>query len=188
MSKEANKFFTDYKEGVFGAINTSSLCRVVAYDHTTMKVDVVTLPDGDLIQSVPVQAPQTNDFIIRVPYKPGSVGVVVFSKNEIDNVMMGGINEKSVRQFAIDDAIFIGGINLFNNQMGADHGEDLIISKKDYSAKIVLTKDGEILFQPAEGKKLIIDAPGGVDIKGGNVTITGGAITANGEDLTTDMT
>ncbi|MEK4131984.1 Gp138 family membrane-puncturing spike protein [Solibacillus sp. FSL W8-0474] len=188
MSKEANEFFKKYKDGLLGGINTSSLCRVVAFDHQTMKVDVVTLPDGDLIQNVPVQAPQTGDFIIRVPYKPGNVGVIVFSKNQIDDVMMGGIGETSAREFSIDDAIFIGGINLFNDVMGADHGEDLIISKKDYSAKIVLTKDGDILLQPAAGKKLIIDSPGGVDIKGGDVIITGGTITANGEDLTTDLT
>lgn len=146
MSEEAGEFFVNMKKGMMGSINTCSLCKIVSYDPATMKADVETIPAGDLILSVPVSAPQTKDFIIRVPYKPGNIGFVVYSQSQIDGALTGGIGEESDRQFAIDDAIFVGGINLFTETMDADHADDLIISKKDFTSKIVMKSDGDVVI------------------------------------------
>ncbi|NYV64659.1 hypothetical protein HYI36_05275 [Bacillus sp. Gen3] len=166
-------------------INTCAICRIETVDLSTMKADVVPLFDEELtpILNVPIAAHQTSDFIIRVPYKVGDLVLVVFSQRDIDPIMFGG-GEASVRMHGIDDALIVGGINLFNDPLPNEHSEDIVISKKDMTTKIVLTKDDEIIFK---SKKITIDAPDGVEIKGGDITMTGGAITANGEDLTVDL-
>lgn len=174
----AEQFFNQYKENLYGGINTCCLGRIERFDSSIMQADITILPSNDLIMNVPVHTPQTSEFIIRMPFKVGDLGFVVFAQNEIDSTMYG-IEEQSARQMAVDDAIFIGGIHLFSDVMPPGHENDLIISKKDISTKIVLTEDGDILLEPA--RNLIINAPG-------NIAFNGGTVTANGEDLTEDLT
>ncbi|RYI25205.1 hypothetical protein EVU96_24890 [Bacillus infantis] len=183
---EIHRYFERKQDDLLKGMHVCSLCRIEKVDLSLMKADVVPLFEEDLpiIKNVPIAAQQTDDFIIRVPYKKGDIVLAVFSQRDIDSIMYGG-GESSVRMMAIDDAIIVGGINLFTKPLPIENSEDLVISKKDFSTKLVLTKSGDILFQAAN--KLVIDAPGGVDIKGGDIRMTGGAITANGEDLNTDL-
>lgn len=173
------------KDAILKGINTCAICRIEKVDMQLMKADVVPLFEDELtpILNVPIAVHQTNDFIIRVPYKKDDKVLVVFSQRDIDPIMFGG-GEQSVRMHGIDDALIVGGINLFTEPLPSGHEDDLIISKKNLSTKIVITKDDEILLK---SNKVTIDAPGGVDIKGGDITMTGGAITANGEDLNVDL-
>lgn len=170
---EAAKFFENFKKDLVSGIYTTSLALVEAYDPKLNKADIKLLPGGNLIKSVPVAIQQTKDFFIRVPYQKGDHVLVVFAQRDIDAVMYGSSNIPSERMLAIDDAIIIGGVNIFSDPLPAADADKLVIGQKDSAAKITI----------GGGK---ISLVGNVDIVGGAVKITGDTITANGEDLTVD--
>lgn len=147
QSKEADKFFKSFQTGMTSGMYTCSMCRIEAFDPTLMKADIIVLPGGDLVKSVPVHTPQTGEYIIRMPYKKGDLVFAVFARSEIDDIMTGGLPEKSERQFDINDAIVVGGINLFTQPMPDEHGPDLVITKKDFTAKIVIQSDNQIIIE-----------------------------------------
>lgn len=149
MSKEASAFFHKMVDDLVGGINTVAIGKIESFDATKAKADVRVLPGNDLIVAVPVAMPQTNDFVVRMPYSKGDVVVIVFAQRDIDNILLGGDNAETGRKLSIDDAIVVGGINLFNNSMPADNSADLAIAKKDMSSKIVLKANGDIAIETA---------------------------------------
>lgn len=167
MSKEAASFFQQWQNKMVGSLNTCAIGEIQTFDTTKLKADVKLLPDGDLIKSVPVAMPQTNDFIIRVPYQPGDKVVVVFSQRDIDPIMYGE-SQSSGRMLAIDDAIVVGGINLFSISLPSDNPNDLVIAKKDFTAKIIIGDDGIVTVDAPKGISLKANDPSGqgVSIQG----------------------
>ena len=172
--REAGEFFNTFKERLIGGLNTVAIGKIEAFDVTKAKADVKLLPDGDLIVAVPVAMPQTGDFIVRLPYKKGDYVVVAFAQRDIDEIMLGGSASDSGRMLAVDDAIVVGGLNLFSNNMPATNGADLVIAKKDLTTKITLAADGKMELSNGAGAKITMDATGAIAIVGPNgVTITG---------------
>ncbi len=135
------------QEDMLAGINTCAICRIDAVDMQEMRADVTPLFDDELtpILNVPIATHQTSDFIIRVPYKSGDLVIVVFSQRDIDPIMFGG-GEQATHTFGIDDAIIVGGISLFTNPLIAitADDEDFLITKKDYTSRIVIAKNGDI--------------------------------------------
>lgn len=149
MSKEADYFFNKFQEGLVGGINTIAIGIVEKFDGAKMKADVKVLPDNALVVDVPVATFQTSQFYIRVPYKKGDHVIVAFAQRDIDGIMYGGDEIPSQRMLSLDDAIVIGGINLFANPLPGVNADDLIIAKKDLNSKIVLDATGNITVESA---------------------------------------
>lgn len=145
MSKEASIFFNNYKKGLLNVINTCLIGIIEKFDGETMKANVTLLPNDDLILDVPVMTLQTSEFYIRVPYEPGDHVLVVFSQRDIDQIMHSGDASPSDRVLSIDDAIIIGGINLFDDPLPSEDKDKLVIGQKDGGAKITMA-DGKINF------------------------------------------
>lgn len=136
--KKANDFFSSYTKKLINGINTCLIGQVERFDPVKMQMDVILLPDNDLVVNVPVATLQTSDFFIRLPYQPGDFVLVVFCQKDIDGIMYSGDATPSQRKLSLDDAVVVAGINLFDDPLPATNPDDLVISKKTGTQKIVL--------------------------------------------------
>lgn len=136
--REANDFFRRFKEKMVGGLNTCAIGQIENYDPVKLKADVRILPGETLIKSVPVVIQQSGDFYIRVPYKRNDPVAVVFAQREIDNIMYQANNPASQRMLAVDDALVIGGINFFTNDLPATDADKLLIGEKSGGATIAI--------------------------------------------------
>lgn len=136
--REANDFFRRFKEKMIGSLNTCAIGQIENYNPIKLKADVRILPGETLIKSVPVVMQQTSDFYIRLPYKRGDAVLVVFAQREIDNIMYQANNPASQRMLAVDDALVIGGINFFTNDLPPTDADKLLIGEKSGGATIAI--------------------------------------------------
>ncbi|HHT7186917.1 TPA: Gp138 family membrane-puncturing spike protein [Bacillus cereus] len=136
--KEANDFFRRFKEKMVGGLNTCAIGLIENYDPVKLKADVRILPGETLIKSVPVVMQQTSEFYIRLPYKRDDPVLVVFAQREIDNIMYQANNPASQRMLAVDDALVVGGINFFTNDLPSENAEKLLIGEKFGGATIAI--------------------------------------------------
>lgn len=145
---EAYKFFERMQHNLVSGLNTCCIARIVNVDLQLMKADVVPLFDEDMpiIKNVPIAAQQTGEFVIRLPYKKGDLVLLVFSQRDIDPIMYGG-GEPSTRMLGLDDALIVGGINLFTQPLPDGFEKDVLIAKKDFSSRVVLGADGNITIE-----------------------------------------
>lgn len=136
--REANDFFHKFKSKMIGGLNTCAIGLIENYDPVKSKADVRILPGETLIKSVPVAIQQTGDFYIRMPYKRNDPVVVVFAQREIDNIMHQANNPTSERMLAVDDAVVVGGINFFSNDLPIVDADKLVVGEKSGGATIVI--------------------------------------------------
>ena len=142
--KNANDFFSKFKNGIYGSINTCLIGQIENFDAAALRADVVLLPDQDLIINVPVGIPQTSDFYIRMPYQPGDFVLVLFAQKDLDGILYGGDATPSQRKFSLDDAVVICGINLFvDDPLPSTNPDDLVIGKKNGNVNIVMRSDND---------------------------------------------
>ncbi len=189
MQDSPIKFFDKLTENLTSGINNCMLGKIEKFDAETMKAEVSPMvkyknKDGSmenrpLLIEVPVSFLKAGPFVIRPPYKPGDIVLVVFADEDIDNVLLSGdVSEpNSTRVHSLDDAIGVGGIMPFNTILPGEHSEDLIIAKDDFTTKIVIKDDGDIEMK---GNNIKLDAANDVNIKAaGNVNINGTLIKLN---------
>ena len=140
--KEANRFFKKFQDSTVGGINTCMIGQIERFDSKQMKADVTLLPEGQLVIEVPVMTFQTGDFYIRVPYEPGDKVAVIFAQRDIDGILRGGDANPSQRKLSLDDAIVMGGINLYTDEpLPEEDAGDLVIGKRNKKSKIVMKAD-----------------------------------------------
>lgn len=153
--KEAKQFFDQFKNGLLGGIATAALAKVEKYDPAGF-ADVSLEPDGELISNVPVATIQNADFFIRVPLKKGDIVAVMFSGRDIDGVMHEDPDSTTDRMLDINDAIIVGGINVFSAPLPAENKNDLVLAKKDMSTRVVIGANGNVTIDAA-GKVFLGD-------------------------------
>lgn len=156
--KEVKEFFEQFKQGMLGGLYTAALAKVEKYDPKG-KADVTLLPDSDLIGEVPVATLQSSDYFLRVPLKKGDVVVVLFASRSIDGVMHGDPDQDGDRTHDINDAIIVGGINLFADPLPTANPDDLVMGKKDGTSRVIIGKDGDVTVE-ASGKIYLGDGAG----------------------------
>lgn len=159
MSKEAAEFFDRFRANIISGLNTCALAEIVTFDAAAMKADIELLPDRDLVKAVPVSAQVSGGFVVRVPYSQGDTVLVVFAQRDIDAIMHGD-EGNTERMLDINDAIIVGGITLFPDPLPSSNAGDLVIAKRDMTAKIVMTSAGGVQ----------IVAPDGITLQGKNTT------------------
>lgn len=149
-------FFRDLMETRIAQIHTSAICRIVKFDSETMRATVqplrkVMLANGEsvempIIEHVPVSCPRAGGFVIRPPYREGDVVLVVFVERAIDTIMQtGDVAEPTYRRkHDITDAIVVSALSPAPVPLPGDHGDDLVIAKDDFSARIVMKTNGDI--------------------------------------------
>lgn len=154
MQDSPMDFFNKLSGNLVNGINSCMLGRIETFDASKMKANVIPLvknKDGDkpMLIEVPVSFIKAGPFLIRPPYKKGDIVLVVFADEDIDNVLLSGnISEpNSTRKHSLDDAIIVGGIMPFTQTLPDEHIEDLVIAKDDFTTKIVVKEDGEIIIQ-----------------------------------------
>jgi hypothetical protein len=158
------------------AVNVAQLVKIIAYDPAKMTVDVQPiskrLDQGSYesqppILSVPVSCQRGGGFAMRVNYKPGDVGSVVFCDHDIDNAVAGGAEGEpnTERNHSSSDAVFMGGIA---TGVGGVSGlpDGFAIGTDDGGIYLAVTDSGIVIL-------------GDVEITG-NLTVTGD-ITATGD-------
>lgn len=150
LSTEIEKFMDRQRGNLVDGLNTCMFAEVVKVDLKHMRVDVkLPLPDDPYVYQVPICPHQTGEFVIRPPYRDGDRVLIVFSQQDIDPILFAG-GEPSKRQHVIDDATIIGGVTPFTEPLPAGfdaHEEDFVIAKRDFSAKIIIQKNNEILIE-----------------------------------------
>lgn len=138
MTQDAREYFGKHREKMMNAINTVTIGRIDTFDAERMVADVELVHDDDYIVSVPVSCIQTEDFYIRVPFKNGDLVVVAFAQHDIDEIMHDGDEAPTDRKFSKDDAIIVGGLNLFVDPLPAVDADKLTIGQKDGAARITM--------------------------------------------------
>lgn len=137
-------------------INTLLFCKVLEVDMNLYKADVLPLhdPDATPILDVPFGFPQTDHFVIQVPYKPGDIVYVGCVQHDIDPLMFGG-GEAAKRTFDANDAVIIGGIHYFTKPLSNPHPDNVIISDKVFKNKIRIEPSGQIWMESEENINII---------------------------------
>lgn len=158
MQDSPMEFFNKFSENMISGINKCMLGKIETFNPATMKANVVPLvknEDGNkpMLIEVPVSFMKAGPFVIRPPYQSGDIVLLVFADEDIDNVLLSGniSNPNSMRKHSLDDAIVIGGIMPFTTTLPGEHGNDLVIAKDDFTAKIVVKENGEILIESDKG-------------------------------------
>lgn len=151
------------------SMNNCMLCKIDSFDAVRMKANIIPLlrdkngEDLQLLIEVPVMMLKAGPFIIRPPYNKGDIVIVVFADGDIENVLLSGdvSNRNSKREHSLDDAMILGGVMPFIEDMPSSNTNDLVIGKRDLSSSIILKEDGDIE----------IKASGDVNITGQNINL-----------------
>ncbi len=153
MSKQDSpmKFFEKLNEGLTGNLNCCILGKINTFDGVKMKASIIPLvrkkdTERPMLIEVPVSFLNAGGFIIKPTYKKGDIVAVIFADEDIDNVLLSGniSSANSKRTHSLDDAIVIGSIMPFTKNMPSEYSNDLIISKDNFSSKIILKQNGAI--------------------------------------------
>lgn len=193
MSDEAIKLLKGLGDGTAKGIYSCTLGKIVKFDAEKMKAEVQPLaksvrPDGtevnqSLLIEVPVAHFRTKEFIIRPPYKPDDIVVVLFADQDIDNILLTGdiSSPNTDRVHSVSDAIVIGGIQPYN-MAGVHPGraDELVISTVKEKSHIIMNEQGDMEIKAKELKidadKITILAENAVDITGTPVKVNGSTI------------
>lgn len=155
---EIKRYFDRRETGVLSGLNVAVFAEVIKIDLKYMRLDVKAdmtteeledMPDAEIIMQVPIATHQTKEFVVRPPYQVGDVVLLVVSHHDIEPILFDGGEHKKQRH-SLDDALVISGVTKFTEPLSDDYAEfeeDLIISKRDLSAKIVIKKDGEVIIE-----------------------------------------
>lgn len=156
---DAMEFMKNLSGNITGGINNCMMGKIEKFNGETMKADIIPLvrvknkageiEEISMLIEVPVSFVKAGPFVIRPPYKKGDIVVVLFADSDIENTLLSGdvSNPNSTRKHSLDDAIAIGGIMPFTTTLPGEHLDDLIIAKDDFSTKIVIKENGEIIIQ-----------------------------------------
>ena len=174
--KVANEFFNKMLSEGYN-FNKVKLGKVVEFDALKMKAKIQPLPSEEhsLLINVPVMSFITKDFYIRLPLKKDDIVVVLFSDNDLDNILLGSDNKETDRKHDLSDSICIGGIIPFTEEFTDDNEDDLIISHRENTAKIVIKENGDILVKTDEninfeaGKNIKLKASMDIFLEGLNI-------------------
>lgn len=157
-------------------VKTIKLARIESFDPAKMVANVTILQteegEKNELFGIPVSCLRAGGFIIKPPYQQGDIVNVAFSSISMDEVLISGKEENVsiTEQFRNEDAVVQFGIPTMGDSFPAEHAEDLVIAKDDYSSKIVLTNDGDIIIQ-SDGNVLLGESaeegvPLGTTLKG----------------------
>lgn len=144
--ENANKFLKDFASGISKGVNVAKLGKVVKFYPEVMKADVMPLPSEDnaMIINVPVATVRTSDFLLYYPLKPDDNVVLLFVDNDTDNILLGEDSIETERDHDVSDCICLGGITLLKEKLDVENKDALVIQNIENTARINITKDGEI--------------------------------------------
>lgn len=160
---EVLSFFDGILSETMEEINSCTIGKIEKFDPVTMKANVVplvkkknkdgTTEDISLLIEVPVSFLKAGPFLIRPPYKPGDMVLVVFADKDIENVLYSGDKGEPIRDelHSLDNAIVVSGIMPFTKTLPEENEDDLVIAKDDFTAKLVIKEDGEIYIKSDKG-------------------------------------
>lgn len=172
---EVKKFFDRNESNLRKSLNTCIFGEVIKIELKYMRLDVkVDFEEETIVMRVPIASYQTKEFVIRPPYQVGDTVLLIISQQDIDPILFGG-GEHSRRQHELDDALVISGVTPFTEPLSdefTEHEEDFVISKRDFSAKIIIKKNGEIIFKSTED--INIESSKNVNIKGAKIHLNEG--------------
>lgn len=155
---EVERYFKRRETVMLSGLNVAVFAEIIKIDLKHMRVDVKTdmtseelehMSDAEIVMQIPIATHQTKEFVVRPPYQIGDQVLLIVSHQDIEPILFDGGNH-SRRTHSLDDALIIGGITKFTEPLSDDYAEfeeDLIISKRDLSAKIVIKKDGEVIIE-----------------------------------------
>lgn len=163
-----NQFLEGRENEMLQGLNTCAICRIEKIYYDEMKADVTPLFDEELtlILDCPLGFHQNDKFLIRIPYDVGDLIIVVFSQRDIDSIMFGG-GDQATRTHGIEDAIIIGGVQLFTKPIAKEHEKDVVITDKKFKNKFVIKDNGEIFVESEENINILSKKD--VIIKGQNI-------------------
>ena len=159
-SMKGNRVVKKMLDKAIKEIHTSLPAKIVSIDKQSLKADVkplIKVKHGDedvelpIIQEVPVCTIKAGGFIIKPPYQEGDIVLLLFSERCIDDFIYTGENTttEAKRRHSLEDAVIIGGLNTFTSgdELPDEESENLVIGKNDYSSKITIKEDGDIVIE-----------------------------------------
>lgn len=182
--------------GIKGEINSCILAKIESFDPEKLTANVIPMTrqldrtgktkELSMLINIPVATIQTENFIIRPPYKKGDIVVMVIADSDIEGtIITGEISDPNTkRKHSLDDGIIIGGFKALNNTLPSEHSEDLVIANKSFGTKVVLKSNGdvEILGNNIDvkaGSDIKVEAGGVLDLIGSIVNVKGSIINLN---------
>lgn len=135
------------------SIHVAAMVKVTAFDKSAMTVDVQplakALENGKYesqppILQVPVALTRSGGFLFRPWFKPGDVGVVIYTDHDIDNVLASGAETEpeTERNHSSSDAIFVGAVVSGGFQISGVPDKAIALAKEDGSIYVAVTSSG----------------------------------------------
>lgn len=154
----ANDFFNNLKGSLSEQTNSAMVCKVERFDATKMKADVLPLinnSDGtkpSMLIEVPVMLVKAGGFAIRPPYKKGDIVLVVFIDRDMDNFLRTGDTStpETSREHSLDDAVVVGSVMPFTEELPSEGANDLVIGTEDFSSTVIIRPNGDIVIKAGE--------------------------------------
>ena len=145
-NESANNFFNDFMKNISQGINVCKIGKVNKFNPKNMTVDVTPLPteDNAMILNVPVLTVKTRDYLVYYPLEVGDNVILLFSDNDIDNIMLGQDNVQTERNHDISDCVCLGGFSLFNDTLEVSNPSSLVIKNNANTCEIELNSAGVI--------------------------------------------
>ena len=132
-----------------------AIIREIDYEKLRCKVQIKVKPtdiEPPIIAEVPFALQKGKDCTIIPDYAVGDVVLVVFSRYALDKILIDKeVRDPEIkRQFAISDAIIVGGLFVKNDDIPQkdDERDFTIIRKTDSGfSQIILKENGDILLK-----------------------------------------
>lgn len=102
--------------------------------------------DDEYIYNIPFASLRTKDFIFVPPYKVGDRVVILFAHRDITNILENDGSEALEINFDKSDAVIVGTVNLFDQEVDLDDTEegDFYFKKHDNSLSVKIDSDNNI--------------------------------------------
>jgi hypothetical protein len=168
-----------------GEIHTSIPARIDKYDPLKMRAEVVPLAkvningqmmDMPKVVEVPVSYLRAGAFIIRPPYVPGDIVLVVFSERAIDNLLASArtADPQIKRVFALDDAMVVAGLQTQDKDDTPSEATDgLWIGHTGKNTRVIWQNNGDLEAKMTKVTMKFTESTGDVELN------TDGKLTVN---------
>ncbi|WP_408956239.1 Gp138 family membrane-puncturing spike protein [Natroniella sp. ANB-PHB2] len=144
-------------------LNVALPARILKYDSSKLRADVELLAKKKLggehvtippILEVPVSTLRAGAFVIVPPYAKGDVVQVLFNQKALDSLLITGkpaipSSPEGVeykREYSLDDAVIVGGLQIDQANDLPDVGENLYIGNIDGKTKVEMTPGGQVII------------------------------------------
>lgn len=169
--EEISNVLREYIRHEMDAVPTASLARLVAVDEETRRGRVEVIPDGTVVEHVPIATPFAADGSGDImPINPEETdqpvkGLVIYVHHELDPYLAGEGSMPAIdHDHAVENAIFIPAMVWLDRESVPEHGDDDRLIEHPNGATVRMNDESLTVSHPMGGEIEIGGIPEQQDI------------------------